>query len=137
LIFCAILMTFMWNLNEGGEVWLKVLIESKLNLVWISWNLRSFYFWPSNLLLLFSVYFFTCWQQFFWILDIKNLVKLRKTINKIRVTASFFVLIFFFVLSQLSQATLRPKLLNFVQKLCPFKRLIYDLILKWRSVGGC
>ena len=87
---------------------------------------------------LFSVYFFACWQQvFFWILDIKNLVKLRKTINKIRVTASFFVLIFFFVLSQLSQATLRPKLLNFVQKLCPFKRLIYDLILKWRSVGGC
>ena len=131
MILCAILMTFMWNLNEGlikSSDW--IIIEFGLNFM----KLAVILF----LNFLFSVYFFACWQQvFFWILDIKNLVKLRKTINKIRVTASFFVLIFFFVLSQLSQATLRPKLLNFVQKLCPFKRLIYDLILKWRSVGGC
>jgi len=130
LILCAILMTFMWNLNEG-RILIKssdrIIIEFGLNLM-----KRAVILFLILKLVYFPCIFSHADNNFFWIF----FVKLRKTIIKIRVAASFFSNLFL-CLSQLSQATLRPELLNFVQNLCPLNRLIYDLILKLRSFLGC
>jgi len=130
LILCAILMTFMWNLNEG-----RILIKSSDRII-IEFGLNLMKCAVILFLILKLVYFpcifsradYSFFSDFFF-------VKLRKTINKIRVAASIFFSNLFLCLSQLSQATLRPELQNFVQKSCPLKRLIYDWILKSRSFG--
>lgn len=126
----------IWTMFDENSDW--IVIDFVLNLVKLFSTLSTcghFIFDTQTCCL--SVYFFCMLTTvFFWILDENFFFKLRNAINKIRVAASFFFSNLFLCLSQLSQATLRPELLNFVQKLCPFKRLIYDLIHEWRSFGG-
>ena len=126
---------FWWFLCEirtkCGENSEWIVIEFGLNLMKLA--VISFFEF-SNLMLPFSAYFLRMLTIVF--LDLKKkLVKLQNAINKIRVAVSFFSNLFL-CLSQLSQATLWPELPNFVQKLCSFKRVIYDLIHEWKSYGG-
>lgn len=131
MILGAILMAFMWNLNE---VWWNFWMNR--NWIWFEFDetCGHFIFWVLKLdTSIFRVFFAHADYSFSGFE--KKLVKLQNAINKIRVAVSFFSNLFL-CLSQLSQATLWPELPNFVQKLCSFKRVISDLIHEWKSYGG-
>lgn len=126
---------FMWNLND---VWWKFWLNRNWFCFEFGFSILSardhFIFDPQTWF--FRVFFRMLTTVFFLNFRYK---KISSNYGRQLIKSGSQHLFFsnlFLCLSQLSQATLRPELLNFVQKLCSFKRLIYDLILKLRSFGG-